>query len=105
MDPLGAIKVEVLPDPAVRGNLGPSDVMERFADRAGELGESIGAIAERLRESLEEQLAAEARPAWELSEVGLSLSLSLEAESGVVIAKVKTAGTFQVTLKWSRNRS
>jgi hypothetical protein len=93
--------VEVLPDPAFAGSLGPADLMERFANRADELGASIGAVAERVRDALQSQLSRDHPGAWGLSEVGLTLSVSLEAESGIVIAKAKTGGTFEVALTWS----
>ncbi|MGP3965945.1 CU044_2847 family protein [Nonomuraea sp. 3N208] len=104
-EPLGTIKVEVLPDPGYRGTLGPADLLEKFENRAGELGASIGAVAERVRAALEERLMRQDAEAWALSEVSLALSLSLEAESGVVIAKAKTGGTFQVSLKWTRGKT
>jgi len=47
---------------------------------------------------------AEERPsAWQLDEVAVSFSVDLEAEAGVVVAKVKTTAGFEVELKWTRS--
>jgi hypothetical protein len=102
-DDLMEMWVEVRPNPDYQGDLGSADLLERFADRAHELGRSVGAVAERVRAALEERLTSDSSDQWGLSEVTLGLSVTLEAESGVVIAKAKTGGTFQVTLRWSRN--
>jgi hypothetical protein len=85
------VLVEVLPDPAYAGKLGPLDLPERFQDRADELGTA-----------LERQLAEEHPREWALTEVKLELGANLEAESGVVICKTKASGSFQVSLTWTR---
>jgi NTP-dependent ternary system trypsin peptidase co-occuring protein len=100
---LALIRVEVLPDPAFAGYLGPADLLESFQDRAAELGTAIGAVAERLREALERRIARRDSSAWDLSTVALELAVNLQAESGVVIVKAKTGAAFKVSLTWSRN--
>jgi hypothetical protein len=98
----GDIRVEVLPDPRYAGQLGPADLVERFADRAGELGAAIGAVAQRLRTGLEQQIGAASSDTWEVSEVSVEIALNLEAETGVVISKAKTGAAFNATLTWTR---
>ncbi|MFD4628512.1 CU044_2847 family protein [Streptomyces sp. NPDC058284] len=96
------IQVEVRPDPQQAGNLTSRQMVERFQARAGELGASIGSVAERIRASLEQHLAGGSASDWELGEVSLQFSVSLEAETGVLISKVSSGATFQVSLTWSR---
>ncbi len=100
---LDLIRVEVLPDPAFAGNLGPADLLEGFQDRAAELGTAIGAVAERLRDALEQRIARRDASSWELSTIALELAVNLQAETGVVICKAKTGAAFNVSLTWSRN--
>lgn len=100
---LDLIRVEVLPDPAFAGNLGPADLLEAFQDRAAELGTAIGAVAERLRDALEQRIARRDASSWELSTIAVELAVNLQAESGVVICKAKTGAAFNVSLTWSRN--
>ena len=95
--------VEVLPDPTYAGRLAPIDLVERFQDRVEELGAAIGGIADRLHQALERQLTADGTNAWALQEVTLELGANLEAETGVLICKTKAAGSFQVSMKWSRS--
>ena len=101
--PLALVRVEVLPDPTYVGRLAPVDLVERFQDRIDELGAAIGGIADRLHEALERQLTADGSRQWALHEVTLELGANLEAETGVLICKTKAAGSFQVSLKWSRS--
>ncbi len=100
---LAVVHVEVLPDPAYAGRLAPKDLVERFQDRVEELGVAIGGIADRLHEALERQLTADGPSGWALQEVTLELGAILEAETGVLICKTKAAGSFQVSMKWSRS--
>ena len=70
-----------------------------------ELGDSIGEIAQRLREQLEADLREEAPSAWHLDEVAVSFSMDLEAEAGVVVARAKSTAGFEVSLTWTRDSS
>ncbi len=99
---LDLVRVEVVPDPVYTGRLAQADLIERFQDRIDELGAAIGGVADRLHAALERQLTAEGDRAWALTEVTLELGANLEAESGVLICKTKSAGSFQVSLKWTR---
>ncbi|GGL92375.1 hypothetical protein GCM10010129_40120 [Streptomyces fumigatiscleroticus] len=95
--------MEVRPDPRRAGDLGAGRTLaERFQARAEELGAAIGSVAERIRSSLEQRLTERPAAGWSLGEVGLEFSVSLEAESGVLISKVSSGATFQVSLTWSR---
>ncbi|MGC5020945.1 CU044_2847 family protein [Micromonospora sp. DT47] len=96
------VHVEVVPDPRFLGHLGPADLVERFSDRAAELGAAIGAVGEQLRRALELRMAQAPQGAWELSQISVELALNLEAESGVIIAKAKSAAAFQASLTWTR---
>jgi Trypsin-co-occurring domain 1 len=96
------IKVRVVPRPEQEGELAGVTLTERFAQRVDELGDSIGEIAQRLREQLETDLTEEAPSAWHLGEVAVSFSMDLEAEAGVVVARAKSTAGFEVSLTWSR---
>jgi hypothetical protein len=100
---VGDILVEVRPpsasgDVARRVPVGP----ESFASRAGEIADAITEVAGKLRDHLEEKMAAEPNHLWQLATVELAFELALQAETGVVIARVGTAATFTATLTWSR---
>jgi hypothetical protein len=98
----GEILVRVVPPPGEEGNLSGGAMVDQFAQRVDELGHSITEIAAQLRRRLETELAEQAPSAWQLNEIGLSFSLDLQAETGVVVAKAKTAAGFEVTLNWTR---
>jgi hypothetical protein len=101
----GDIQVEVIPDPAFGGTLGPTDLLERFHDRADELGAAIVDIGNRLKTSMERRITEDRADGWNLEHVVVELSLNLEAEAGVVVCKGKTAAAFKVQLTWAKNRS
>lgn len=96
------VRVEVEPDPAFVGAAGPADVLERFSTRVQELGEAVGAIAERLRATLEARLVPERSSRWQMSQVSMEFGLNLEAETGMVVVKGKTAAAFKVVLTWAQ---
>ena len=96
------IHVEVIPAPGSAGDLSPSDLVDRFSGRVGELGAALAAVASELRESLENRLVEPADGAWALDDVSLQISINLQAEVGVIITRAKTGAAFQATLKWSR---
>jgi hypothetical protein len=97
------INVRVVPDPARAGELtGGEQLMERFADRVGELGASLGEIANELRSQLDASLTSDSGHAWRLDEICLTFSLDLEAQAGIVIAKAKTSAGFEASLTWKR---
>ncbi|MEV0339512.1 CU044_2847 family protein [Nocardia sp. NPDC050713] len=98
----GDIRVEIVPPPGYAGDLGPSDLVDKFGDRVGELGEALAGIASRLRESLASQLDEPSEGGWQLSEASLQFSLNLESEVGVIISRAKAGSTFQASLTWSR---
>jgi hypothetical protein len=98
------IHVEVVAPPGLAGDLGPSDLVDRFSSRVGELGRALATVASQLRRTLESQLAAEQDDErWGLTEVSLEMSINLEAEAGIVISRAKTGAAFQATLTWSRH--
>jgi hypothetical protein len=96
------IKVRVTPDPRRAGEASGAQLTERFADRVHELGSSLGAIANDLREELDQTLHEDPETGWRLEEVELTFSLDLEAEAGVVVAKAKTSAGFEAALTWKR---
>jgi hypothetical protein len=98
----GEIRVEVVPHPGYVGDLGPADLMDKFSDRVGELGAALAGVAARLRDSLEGKLVEPSGSAWELTEVGLELSLNLESEVGVIISRATAGAAFHASLTWSR---
>jgi hypothetical protein len=96
------ILVQVVPSPSQAGELSRGTITERFGDRVAELGESLGEIANGLRQQLDRTLHAENSPGWGLEEVTLNFSLDLEAETGMVLVKGKTTAGFDVSLTWKR---
>jgi len=76
-------------------------IPERFADRAAELADTVAEISRTLRTRLEEQLRADSGR-LAVSEVSLSFSLELQAETGILVARASAAGTFTVTITWAR---
>jgi hypothetical protein len=102
MDRKTEILVQVVPRPSEAGELSRGTITERFGDRVAELGESLGEIANALRQQLDETLHADNNPGWALDEVTLNFSLDLEAEAGMVLAKGKTSAGFEVSLTWKR---
>lgn len=100
---MSEIQVRVVPPPELEGELAGGTLVERFAERVDELGESIGEIARRLRARLDADLEQEPSSAWKLNQVAVTFSLDLEAEAGVVVAKAKTTAGFEVALTWSQS--
>ena len=101
---MAEILVEVRParvsgDVARRVSVPP----ESFADRAGEIADAITEVAGKLRDRLEQKMAAEEAHPWRLASVELAFELALRAEAGVVIARASTEATFTATLTWSRD--
>jgi hypothetical protein len=92
--------VQVIPDES--GNLAGSSLREKFADRAEELGSSVGQIANELWARLDAELHASPESDWNLKTVELKFSLDLEAETGVVLARAKATAGFEVSLSWQR---
>lgn len=51
-----------------------------------------------------ELTAGEAPAGFGLTEVGMTFSLDLEAEAGVIISRLSTSAGFEVALTWSRTQ-
>jgi len=96
------ILVEVRADPRTGGHLSGRTFYERFADRVDDFGAGLSDIANRLRQQLDERLASEPAAAWELDEIGLSFSVDLQADAGMLLARAGTKAGFQATLTWKR---
>lgn len=96
------IYVEVVPDPGYAGDLSPSQLVDKFSGRVGELGRALVSVATQLRDTFESQLAEPTDGRWGLGEVSLQMSINLEAEAGVIISRAKAGAAFQATLTWSR---
>ena len=95
------IQVQVVPKPSSAGNIGnrPS-LPESLASRVDEIGDTLREVADGLQARLGE-LSRLADPGWNLGEVCLKFSLSLQAGTGVIIAAVSTSATFEASLKWT----
>jgi hypothetical protein len=98
----GEIHVEVVPHPGLAGDLSPADLVDKFSNRVGELGQALATVASRLRQTLDSRLAEPSGSNWALSDVSVQMSINLEAEAGVVISRAKTGAAFQATLTWTR---
>lgn len=101
-EPVTLIRVEVEPDPTFRGDVGPADLIERFTDRVDELGAAVAVVAQRLSRALEDRFTNDRSSRWQMAEVGMEFGINLEAESGIVVAKAKTAAAFKVSIMWAK---
>ena len=98
---MSEIYVEVLPRGTTTGDLAPRiAVPELFANRVGEIGDSLAEIAKKLREKLENVLTVGPSNSWKLEEVELKFSLDLQSEAGVVIARASAKAGFEASLTW-----
>jgi hypothetical protein len=101
---MSEIRIQVVPDPGRLGDLAAGgSFTEKFADRARELGESLGDIANELRDQLDTRLRQKEDSRWELAELQLQFSLDLEAGAGVVVARVSTTAGFVASLTWRQH--
>jgi hypothetical protein len=80
---------------------GQATVTERFSERAADVADTVADVSKSVQARLEERLSA-AGGALTVSEVTLSFSLELKAESGVLLAKASAGGTFTATVTWTR---
>lgn len=101
----GDVKIQVVPTGYVQGDLSGPPVFERLSDRLDEVGNSVKAIADRMRTSLGGLLQDQPDQGWQLDEVSFQFALQLEAEAGVIVAKATTAAGFEVNLAWKRTPS
>ncbi len=85
-------------------DLGGGGFVERFQDRATELGNAIREISHTLASQFPDP-AATLDASWQVDQIELSVSLDLEAEAGVILAKTKTTAGFDLTFTWSRSPS
>jgi len=103
---MAEVLVEVAPGPRASGDLGPRApaVPEAFDERADDVMTAALDVAERLRERLDADGAklAAGTSDWALDQVELQFGLTLQAESGVIVAKVSGSASFQVTLTWTK---
>lgn len=84
------------------GNLTAAPLIERFTDRAQELSEAVSEIATELRDHLATRWQAAEPSEWGLDEMTLGFSVSLEAGTGVILARAATTGSFTVDLTFTR---
>jgi hypothetical protein len=73
---------------------------ESFGDRGEELASGLVRVAERFRGRIDE-LVSTGDGGARLDQVQLQFGLSLQAETGIVIAKAAAGTTFTATLTWS----
>jgi hypothetical protein len=95
------IKVQVVSPDTGEVAFGPRR-LPSFAERAGELGDSLNEIATQLRERLRE-LGADDAGGWGLEQVNLTFSLDLQAEAGVIVARASSRAGFQAAMTWRRS--
>jgi Trypsin-co-occurring domain 1 len=106
---VGEILVEVVPKTAASGDLRrPVTVQPEDPNkRADEVLDATLEVAGKLKQRLDTQGAelTAAGASWGLNEVDLQFGLQLQAEAGVVVAKVGGTATFQVTLIWKKGNA
>ncbi len=94
------IKVQVVSQDTGEVAFGPKR-LPSFAERVGELGDSLNEIAVALRERLQE-FGKRDTDEWDLDEVNLTFSLDLQADAGVIVARASSKAGFQAALRWKR---
>lgn len=99
---VGEIQVRVIPGPVRAGEVRRDKATESFSKRVGELGKSLGTIANDLRAQIDATLDEPEQSGWLLDEVELTFSIDLEAEAGVVVAKARSSAGFEASLTWKR---
>ncbi|MFI7319402.1 hypothetical protein [Streptomyces venezuelae] len=95
------VLIEVRPGES-SGDLAPRVVLpEQFRSRAGEIAGSIADVADQFRLRLEGLMRQPTGTGWGVETIEIGFDISVQAESGVVIAKAAAGATFsaRVTLK------
>lgn len=78
---------------------------ETLSERLGDRKEDIKAGVEAAAQILENSIAALPSPTdWRADEVSASFGLTLTAGAGVLISKVEAGATFEVTIKFTRDK-
>lgn len=90
------VRVEVLPT-TPSGDLAPrGPTIEDLRDRAVELADAVRQVAEKFKARLDQ-----AGPMLSPDQVQLTFGMSLEAETGVVIARASAGAQFSAQITWS----
>lgn len=101
------VLVEVVPPPGASGDLRrrTPEVPEAFDERADDVMSATLDVAQRLRARLDAEgtKLADGTSGWGLGEVAMQFGLTLQAESGVIVAKIGGTASFQVTLTWKKD--
>ena len=97
------VSIEVRPDPDTMDDTSIGDhLTEDLALRVDEVGDSVVAISERFASRLDTPALNDPPLGWRVDEVEIGFSIDLEADAGLVIARVGTKAGFHVNIKWSR---
>jgi NTP-dependent ternary system trypsin peptidase co-occuring protein len=87
------------------GDLAPRvAIPEDFRRRAGEIADSVAAIADKFRSRLEDVMTRP-KDGWGVESIEIGFDIAVQAEAGVLIAKASTGATFsaKLTLKVSQD--
>jgi hypothetical protein len=88
------ILLEVRPA-ATSGDLAPrAAAPEEFKTRADEIADSISDVIDHLRARLGKLLDQRHDPGWQVGSVEIEFGVSVQAETGVIIAKATAGATF-----------
>lgn len=92
------ILLEVRPT-ATSGDLGPrTAVPEEFKARADEIADSISDVIDHLQVRLGKRLDQRNDSGWHVGSVEVEFGISVQAETGVIIAKATAGATFSARL-------
>ena len=104
---MSELLVEVRPNVSAqdRGNLASSAsaAAEKFITRSDDIVESIVCVSSRMQVELDKRYDADSPADWSLDTLELSFGLTLQAESGVIIAKASAGATFSVRLSLKKS--
>jgi hypothetical protein len=81
--------------------VGGKPSLDDFADRAGDIGDALNAVASSLGEDLD-QLARQQAAGWQLDQVTLAFSLQIQGQTTVIIASASATAGMQATMTWTR---
>jgi hypothetical protein len=84
---------------ATSGDLAPrAAAPEEFKARADEIADSISDVIDHLRARLGKLLDQRDEPGWQVGSVEIEFGISVQAETGVIIAKATAGATFSARL-------
>jgi aryl-alcohol dehydrogenase-like predicted oxidoreductase len=96
------VKIAVAPTANRAQMTGGKPSLDDFADRAGDIGDALNAVASSLGEDLD-RLAEQQAHGWKLDQVALAFSLQIQGQTTVIVASASATAGMQATMTWTRH--